>query len=75
MSAPAPNFEFPTVVEALDVVEAGETLGFIADWLADAGPAVAAELARGLDPALYPLSALIADCRRLAAAFGYDPDQ
>lgn len=72
MTAPAPSFEFPTVVEALDVIEAGETFDFVADWLTDADPAVAASLARLVDPALYPLSALIGDCRRLAAAFGHE---
>jgi hypothetical protein len=68
----APDFELSTTAEALDVIEAGETFEFVADWLADAGPAVAADLARHLDPAFYPLSALIGDCRRLAAAFGLE---
>jgi hypothetical protein len=75
VTAPARSFEFPTTVEALDVIEAGEMFGFVADWLTDAGPAVTASLARLVDPAFYPVSALIADCRRLGAAFGYDPDQ
>jgi hypothetical protein len=70
-----PGVEFPTAVEALDVIEAGEVFEFLADWLAAARPAVAADLARHLDPAVYPLAALIADCRRLAAAFGFDPDR
>jgi hypothetical protein len=44
-------------------------------WLTAAGPAVAADLARHLDPAVYPLSAVIADGRRLAAAFGFEEDR
>jgi hypothetical protein len=72
---PAPRFEFPTTVDALDAIEAGEMFEFIAGWLTGAGPAVAADLARHLDPGHYRLSALIADCRRLGAAFGADPDQ
>jgi hypothetical protein len=75
MTAPARSFEFPTTVEALDVVEAGEVLEFVADWLSASGPPVAADLARHLDAASYPLAALIVDCRRLAATFGYDPDR
>jgi hypothetical protein len=75
MTAPARRFEFPTTVEALDVIEAGEMFDFVADWLTDAGPAVAASLARRLDPALYPLEALIGDCRRLAAVFGAEDDR
>ena len=71
----APSFEFPTTAEALDVIEAGEMFEFVADWLTAAGPAVAADLARHLDPAVYPLSVLIADCRRLAAAFGFEEDR
>lgn len=75
MTAPARSFEFPTTVEALDVIEAGEMFDFVADWLTDAGPAVAASLARLVDPAFYPLEALIGDCRRLAAAFGAEDDR
>jgi hypothetical protein len=71
----APDVEFPTTVDAVEAVEAGEVLEFIADWLTSAGPVVAADLARHLDPASYPVSALIADCRRLAVAFGADPAQ
>jgi hypothetical protein len=62
-----------TLPEAVDVVEAGEVFEFIADWLAAAGPAVATDLAGRLDPASYPLPALIGDCRRLATLSGPTP--
>jgi hypothetical protein len=71
----ARDVEFPTTVDALEVIEAGEILEFVADWLTEAGPAVAADLARLVDPAFFPLSALIAEARRLAVAFGADPER
>jgi hypothetical protein len=71
----APRFELSTTADALEVIEAGELFEFVADWLSSAGPAVAADLARHLDPAVYPLAAVIADCRRLAAAFGFEEDR
>jgi hypothetical protein len=40
-----PHLRVPHAIEALDAldaVEAGEVFEFIADWLTDAGPAVAA---------------------------------
>jgi hypothetical protein len=62
-------------MEPLDIIEAGEILDFVANWLTITGPAVAADLAAHLEPGVYPLHTLIADCRRLAAAlFGADPD-
>jgi hypothetical protein len=73
-----PDLEHPATVEsldALDVIEAGEVFEFIAGWLAAAGPAVAANLARVLDPGVYPLAALVADCRRLAAVFAAERDR
>ena len=70
-----PDLEYPTTVEALDAVEAGEVLEFVADWLDSAGRAVAADLARLVDPAAYPLGSLAADCRRLAVAFGAETNR
>jgi hypothetical protein len=60
-------------MEPLDIIEAGELLDFIANWLTVTGPAVSADLAAHLEPATYPLHTLIADCRRLATAL-FDPD-
>lgn len=62
-------------MEPLDIIEASEILDFMANWLTVTDPTVAADLARHLEPAVYPLHTLIADCRRLATAlFGPDPD-
>jgi hypothetical protein len=60
-------------MDPLDIIEASDMLDFVANWLTIAEPAVAADLARHLDPAPNPLHALIADCRRLATAL-FDPD-
>jgi hypothetical protein len=57
------------------VIEAGEMFEFGADGLSSAGPAVGADRARHLDPALYSRSALVADCRRLAVMFGAEADR
>jgi hypothetical protein len=64
--------EHPVACDALDVVEAGETLEFLAGWLVGAGPAVAADLAAYMGPAAwaYPIAELVADLRRLARAMG-----
>ena len=62
-------------MDPLDIIEAGEILDFVANWLTITSPAVAADLAAHLEPAIYPLDTLIADCRRLATAlFGPDPN-
>ncbi len=68
----APSHPDTVTVDALDVVEAGEVLEFLADWLTGASPAVAADLARYMGPqaAAYPVVELAADLARLAAAFG-----
>ncbi len=64
-------------IDQADAVELIETLEFVEEWLAQAGPAVDADFSRFVGPECdaYPLTALRADLLAWAARFAVAPGE